>query len=59
MAVACLASFAILAGSMAVIYGIGWYKDRRQNRRLAKKSLVNEGHVSTKEDQQRIAEQIA
>jgi hypothetical protein len=58
MAVACLASIAILAGSMAVLYGLDWYKNRRQNRRLTKKSLVDEGQVSTKEEQP-IAEQIA
>jgi hypothetical protein len=60
MAVACLASIAVLAGSMAAIYGIGWYKDRRrQNRRLVKKSFVEDGHVTTKEEEQRIAEQVA
>jgi hypothetical protein len=59
MAVACFASIAVLAGSMAAIYGIGWYKDRRrQNRRLAKKSVVKEGYI-TKEEQQPIAEQVA
>ena len=60
MAVACLASIAVLAASMAAIYGIGWYKDRRrQNRRLAKKSVVEDGHVTTKEEEQPIAEQVA
>ena len=59
MAVACVASLAILAGSMAAIYGIGWYKDRRrQNRRLAKKSVADDGHVTTKEEQP-IVEQVA
>jgi hypothetical protein len=59
MAVACFASLAILAGSMAAIYGIGWYKDRRrQNRRLAKKSVADDGHVTTKEEQP-IVEQVA
>jgi hypothetical protein len=58
MAVACLASIAILAGSMAAFYGLDWYKNRRrQNRRLTKKSLVDEGRVSKKK--QPIAEQIA
>jgi hypothetical protein len=58
MAVACLASIAILAGSMAALYGLDWYKNRRrQNRRLTKKSLVDEGRVSKKK--QPIAEQIA
>jgi hypothetical protein len=59
MAVACFASLAILAGSMAAIYGIGWYKDRRrQNRRLAKKSVADDGHITTKEEQP-IVEQVA
>jgi hypothetical protein len=59
MAVACVASLAILACSMAAIYGIGWYKDRRrQNRRLAKKSVADDGHVTTKEEQP-IVEQVA
>ncbi len=59
MAIACFASLAILAGSMAAIYGIGWYKDRRrQNRRLAKKSVADDGHVTTKEEQP-IVEQVA
>ena len=52
MAIACLASIAILVGSMAAIYGIGWYKDRRQNRKLAKKSVVEHGHIGTKEEHQ-------
>ena len=45
---------------MAALYGLDWYKNRRrrQNRRLTKKSLVDEGHISTKEEQP-IAEQIA
>ena len=60
MAVACFASLAILAGGMVAIYGIGWYKDRRrQNRRLAKKSVVENGHVTTKEEQQPVVEQVA
>ena len=59
VAVACFASLAILAGSMAAIDGIGWYKDRRrQNRRLAKKSVADDGHVTTKEEQP-IVEQVA
>jgi hypothetical protein len=57
---ACFASIAILAGGMAALYGLDWYKNRRrQNRRLTKKSLVDEGHVSTKEEQQPNTEQIA
>ena len=61
MAVACLASIAILAGSMAALYGLDWYKNRRrQNRRLTKKLVVQEGRTTTtKEEQQPIAEQLA
>ncbi|MFL6327952.1 MAG: hypothetical protein ACJ71J_00575 [Nitrososphaeraceae archaeon] len=49
-----------LAGGMAALYGLDWYKNRRrQNRRLTKKSIVEEGHVTTKGEQQSIAEQVA
>ena len=34
---ACLASFAILAGGLATLYGLDWYKNRKQNRKLARK----------------------
>jgi hypothetical protein len=38
MTVACLASIAVLAGSMAALYGLDWYKNRRkQNRKLTEK----------------------
>jgi hypothetical protein len=60
MAVACLASIAILVGSMAALYGLDWCRSkRRQNRRLAKKSVVENGHVTTKEEQQPVVEQVA
>jgi hypothetical protein len=62
MAVACLASIAIFAGGMAALYGLDWYKNgRRQNRKLAKKLVVQEGRTTTttKEEQQPIAEQLA
>jgi hypothetical protein len=60
MAVACLASIAIFAGGMAALYGLDWYKNRRrQNRKLVKKSVVEEGHTTRKEEQQLIAEQLA
>ncbi|MFL6348407.1 MAG: hypothetical protein ACJ71K_15630 [Nitrososphaeraceae archaeon] len=40
-----------LAGGMAALYGLDWYKNRRrQNRRLTKKSIVEEGHVTQKEN---------
>ena len=53
MAAACLASFAILAGGLAALYGLDWYKNRKQNRRLARK--MEEDH-NTKEP---LAEQLA
>ena len=61
MAVACLASIAIFAGGMAALYGLDWYRNRRrrQNRKLTKKSIVEESRVTTKEEQQPIAEQLA
>ena len=60
MAVACFASLAILAGSMAALYGLDWYKNRRrQNRKLTKKLIVEEDYTTTKEEQQPIAEQLA
>ena len=36
MATVCLASLGILAGGLALIYGLGWYKDRRTKRRIAR-----------------------
>jgi hypothetical protein len=60
MAVACLAGIAIFAGGMAALYGLDWYKNRRQNRKLTKKLLVEEDYTTTKEEhQQPIAEQLA
>jgi hypothetical protein len=50
MAVAYLASIAIFAGGMAALYGLDWYKKRRQNKKLTKKLVVEEGHT-TKEEQ--------
>jgi hypothetical protein len=44
---------------MAVVYGLDWYKSRRrQNRKLTKKLVAEEGYT-TKEEQQPIAEQLA
>jgi hypothetical protein len=57
MAAACFASIAILAGGMAALYGLDWYKNRRrQNRRLTKK-LAEEDYIT--KEQQPIAEQLA
>jgi len=53
MAAACLASFAIFAGVLETLYGLDWYKNRKQNRRLARK--VEKEHYSTKES---LAEQL-
>ena len=36
MATACLASFAILAGGLSLVYGLGWYKDRKFKRRITR-----------------------
>jgi hypothetical protein len=58
MPAACLASIAILAGGMAALYGLDWYKNRRrQKRKLTKRVIVEEDHT-TKEEQP-IAEQVA
>jgi hypothetical protein len=58
MRVACLASIDVLAGSMAALYGLDWYKNRRkQNRKLTEKLVERDG--TTKEEQQPIAEQLA
>jgi hypothetical protein len=54
MAAVCLASFAILAGGLATLYGLDWYKNRKQNRKLARK--VEEEDYISKEP---VAEQLA
>jgi hypothetical protein len=57
MPAACFASIAILAGGMAALYGLDWYKNRRkQNRKLIKR--IEEEDCTTKEEQP-IAEQLA
>jgi hypothetical protein len=53
MAATCLASFAIFAGVLATLYGLGWYKNGKKNRRLARR--VEEDH-NVKEP---LAEQLA
>ena len=58
MAAACFASIAILAGGLAALYGLDWYKNkRRQNK--TKKSAIGEEYATTKQEQQPIAEQVA
>ena len=60
MAAACFASIAILAGGMAALYGLDWYKNRRkQNRKLIKRVVAEEQDGTTKEEQQLTAEQVA
>ena len=54
MAAACFASFAILAGGLAALYGLDWYKNRKQNSKLARR-VEEEDHI-TKEP---LAEQLA
>jgi hypothetical protein len=58
MPAACLASITILAGGVAALYGLDWYKNRRrQNRKLTKRVIVEEDH--TMKEEQPIAEQVA
>jgi hypothetical protein len=56
MAAACLASFAIFAGVLATLYGLDWYKNRKQNRRLARKVEKEVEDYNAKEP---LAEQLA
>jgi hypothetical protein len=55
MAAACFASIAILAGSMAMLYALDWYKNRKQIKKAAKKLAVEEDYA-TKEP---VAERLA
>ena len=55
MAAACWASLAVLAGSMATLYALDWYKNRKQIRKSTKKLVVEEDYT-TKE---LVAEQVA
>ncbi len=48
MATACLASFAILAGGLVALYGLDWYKNRKQNSRKSTKNMEKE-YYATKE----------
>jgi hypothetical protein len=56
MAVACLASIAILAGGIATLYGLDWYKNRKQIRKPSKKLVADEDYYTTQEP---VAEQLA
>ena len=54
MAVVCWASIAILAGSIATLYALDWYKNRKQIKKSTKKLVADEDYT-TKE---RVAEQL-
>ena len=58
MPAACLVSIAILAGGMAALYGLDWYKNRRKQNRKLTKRVLEQDHA-TKEEEQPIAEQVA
>ena len=58
MAAAYFPSIIILAGSIAALYGLDWYKNkRRQNK--TKKSAIEEDYATTKQEQRPVAEQVA
>ena len=48
-------AFAILAGGLATLYRLDWYKNRKQNRKLTRK-VEEEDYNNTKES---LAEQLA
>jgi hypothetical protein len=54
MGSACLASFAILAGGIAALYGLDWYKNRKQSKKSTKKLAVEDYTIK-----EPIAEQLA
>ena len=58
MAAACLASFAILAGVLAALYGLDRYRNRKQNRKLPRnvEEEVEDYNNNAKEP---LAEQLA
>jgi hypothetical protein len=41
-----LASFAIFAGVLAALYGLDWYKNRKQNRRLLARKVEEEDRIA-------------
>ena len=53
MAAACLVSFAILAGGLAALYGLDWYKNRKHSRKSTRD--VKEEYT----DKEPLAEQLA
>jgi hypothetical protein len=54
MALACLASLAILADGMAALYGIEWYRGKR--RKSTRNTRID---TTRQEEQQPTAEQLA
>ena len=42
MAAACFASFDILAGGLAALHGLDWYKNRKQNRKVEEEYITKE-----------------
>jgi hypothetical protein len=54
MAAACLASFAILAGVLVGLYGLDWYRNRKQNRKSIGK-IEEEDRIA----EEPLAEQLA
>jgi hypothetical protein len=44
MAAACLASFAILAGGIATLYALDWYKNKKQNRKSTRRLVIEEDY---------------
>jgi hypothetical protein len=57
MAVACFASIALLAGSIAALYGLDWYKNKRRQYKT-KKSSIKKEYATIKQVQQPVAEQV-
>jgi hypothetical protein len=57
MAVACFASIALLAGSIAALYGLDWYKNKRRQYKT-KKSAIKKEYATIKQEQQPVAEQV-
>jgi hypothetical protein len=55
MAAACWASLAVLVGSMATLYALDWYKNRKRQIKKSTKKLAVEEDYTTKEP---IAEQL-
>ena len=49
MATACLASFAILAGGLVALYGLDWYKNRKQNSRKSAEKVIEKEYYTVKE----------